>query len=183
MRLATERLVIRSTEEGDVEGLHRIYSDPEAMRYIPGGAFDDMERVRRSIARSREREATSGMTLWAVADKDTGGFIGQCGVVPVDGKGPEIELAYHFGRPFWGRGYATEAARAVADYAFRELKLERLLGLTFPTNVPSQRVLEKAGFTYVRDAEWYGITMREYVREGPTLVEVRGPGGRRRRRT
>lgn len=165
MRLRTERLIIRSTEDGDAAGLHRIYSDPEVMKYIPGGAFDDTERVRRSIARSKEREASSGMTLWAVADKETGEFVGQCGVVPVDGKGPEIELAYHFARPYWGRGYATEAARAVADYAFGELNLERLLGLTFPANVPSQRVLEKAGFTYARDAEWYGMTMREYVRE------------------
>lgn len=167
VRLTTDRLIIRSTEDRDAGGLHRIYSDPEAMRYIPGGAFDDMERVRRSIARSRERETTSGMTLWAVDDKATGEFMGQCGVVPVDGKGPEIELAYHFARPFWGRGYATEAARAVADYAFRELELERLIGLTFPANVPSQRVLEKTGFAYVRDADWYGMTMREYLREAP----------------
>lgn len=167
MRLTTDRLIIRSTEDRDAEGLHRIYSDPEAMKYIPGGAFDDMERVMRSIARSKQREADSGMTLWVVANKETEEFIGQCGVVPVDGKGPEIELAYHFARPFWGKGYATEAARAVAYYAFRELKLERLLGLTFPANVPSQRVLEKTGFTYKRDAEWYGMTMREYLREAP----------------
>jgi ribosomal-protein-alanine N-acetyltransferase len=167
VKLTTDRLVIRSIVDNDAEGLHRIYSDPEAMRYIPGGAFDDKERVRRSIARSQEREAKSGMTLWAVADKETGEFLGQCGVVPVDGKGPEIELAYHFARPFWGRGYATEAARAVAEYAFGDLGLKRLLGLTFPANLPSQRVLEKAGFSYVRDAEWYGMTMREYVREAP----------------
>jgi ribosomal-protein-alanine N-acetyltransferase len=172
MRIDTERLVIRSIEEADAEGLHRIFSDPEAMRFIPGGAFDDMARVHRSIARSREREQKTGLTLWAVADKATGEFMGQCGVVPVDGKGPvdapggtPIELVYHFARPFWGKGYATEAARAVAEYAFEALRLARLLGLTFPENRASQRVLEKADFTYTRDAEWYGMTMREYLRE------------------
>ena len=167
MRLETLRLIVRSIEERDAPGLHRIFSDPEAMRYIPGGAFDDMARVHRSIERSRQREASTGMTLWAVEEKATGEFLGQCGVVPIDGKGPEIELVYHFARPFWGRGFATESARAVTEYAMETLRLPRLLGLTFPDNVASQRVLDKAGFAFVREAEWYGMTMREYLREAP----------------
>lgn len=167
MRLETLRLIIRPIDERDAAGLHRIFSDPEAMKFIPGGASDDMGRVHRSIQRSRDREAATGMTLWAVENKASGEFMGQCGIVPVDGKGPEIELVYHFARPFWGNGYATESARAVTDYAFSTLKLERLLGLTFPANVASQRVLEKTGFAFAREAEWYGMTMREYFREAP----------------
>ena len=160
--IATPRMILRSLRPDDWEVTHGIFSDPEAMRFIPGGAFDDPERCRRWVAKVRENEERDGYGFWAMELTETGEVVGQCGLVKVAGKGPEIEVAYHLLRAHWGRGYATEAARSSVEHGLGKLGLEKIIGLTFPEHRVSQRVLEKAGLTFVREAEWYGMAMREY---------------------
>lgn len=172
MRLATERLVIRSFIPQDAEALHeRVFSLPEAMRFIPKGAIDDVERTRRSVARYIEHERTHGFSLWAVLDRGSGEFIGSCGLVLVEGKGPEVELAYHFTPPSWGHGYATEAARASLAYGFEEAGLERIIAICAPEHTASRRVMEKSGMRLVGPCRYYDMDLVKYERE-------RGPGAR-----
>jgi PPOX class probable F420-dependent enzyme len=83
-------------------------------------------------------------------------------------KGPEVELAYRFGREFWGRGYATEAAGACLRYGFEQLGLERIIAVTGEDHVASRRVMEKNGLTLVGTESYYGREMVKYAAERPS---------------
>jgi RimJ/RimL family protein N-acetyltransferase len=143
--LETERLLIRPPCSEDAEQLHAVYGDPEAMRCIPGGAAASIEETRRRVARYIDVQAECGFTLWAVVEKSSGQIIGDCGLFPLEGRGPEVEIAYRFGRAHWGRGYATEAARAFLALGFDGMGFHRIIGRTEARNAPSARVLEKLG--------------------------------------
>ena len=120
---------------------------------IPGRTARDGRTARHSCSRH----------AWAVELRATGEFIGDCGLVYVEGKGPEIEVAYHFAKEWWGRGLATEAARACLDYGFRELGLREIIAICFPEHVASRRVMEKAGMRYVGPARYYELDLVKYV--------------------
>ena len=99
-------------------------------------------------------------------------IVGACGLIVSDDK-REAELGYWIGRPYWGCGYATEAARAAVAFAFEWIELDRVVALPLATNAPSRRVLEKAGLQFVEvrpaEAPWSGQEQAVYeaVREGP----------------
>jgi RimJ/RimL family protein N-acetyltransferase len=89
--------------------------------------------------------------------RDTGEFVGDCGLTPQDVDGvTEIEVGYHVRAALQGRGYATEAAAACRDYARDVLKLDRLIAIIDPGNRPSQRVAEKLGLVFERKSNNHG---------------------------
>jgi RimJ/RimL family protein N-acetyltransferase len=109
-------------------------------------------------------ERDRGFAMWAVDTKDTGSFVGQCGLYPIEGTGPEIEIAYHYTKGSWGNGYGTEAAIAVLAYAFRPLGFDRVIALVMEENFRSRRVVEKAGMRFEGTATYYNIpNLRKYV--------------------
>jgi ribosomal-protein-alanine N-acetyltransferase len=111
--IETPCLRIRELEESDVDGAHRVYGDPEAMRYVGAdGRARTREESAAGVARLIDGQRKNGFSLWAVELRETARMIGICGVVHVDGKGPDVELVYELERAAWGHGYATEAARA-----------------------------------------------------------------------
>lgn len=159
--LETERLSIRPLVEADAAALHEIWSDPEAMRYIPSGPLEALDDALARVRRQIERHERSGLALWAVVERASGEVIGCCGLYPVEGSGPDVEVAYHFSRRRWGRGYATEAARACVD-AGRRAGLERIVAFAFPENCASTRVMEKIGMRYDGRVELYGSKLVRY---------------------
>jgi ribosomal-protein-alanine N-acetyltransferase len=144
--LQTERMVLRRMEMADVDDLMGIFSDPMAMRYYPGtkNRQEAEEWVRRILGSYRDY----GFGLWVAVLENSGEFAGQCGltVQEVEGK-DEVEIGYLFLRKFWGRGLATEAARAARDHGFHTLGYERLVSLIDPGNLASRRVAERVGLT------------------------------------
>ena len=163
--IETERLVIRSFSTADAPALHeRVFGDPEVMRFIPRGASPSVERTRGSIERFMSHERQHGFALFAVDLKETGELIGDCGLYLVEGRGPEVEVAYHFGRAWWNQGYATEAARACLDFGFRECGLSEIIAICFPEHAASRRVMEKAGMRYAGPARYYELDLVKYVR-------------------
>ena len=114
-RLETARLIIRTFEQSDAEAWIAMVSDPAVRRYLPPSPLPTMETFQAAIARRHALERERGYAMWAVDANDTGAFAGQCGVQPVEGT-PDVELAYHFTRASWGKGYATEAASAVLTH-------------------------------------------------------------------
>lgn len=163
--IETQRLLIRSFSTLDAPALHeRVFGDPEAMRYIPRGASPSVERTRGSIERFIAHERQHGFALFAVELKETGELIGDCGLFLVEGRGPEVEVAYHFGKAWWGQGYATEAARACLDFGFADCGLSEIIAICFPEHVASRRVMEKAGMRYVGPARYYDIDVVKYVK-------------------
>ncbi len=99
--------------------------------------------------------------MWAVVVKDSGHVIGYCGLIFLEGT-TEVELAYGLAKSSWGKGFATEAARASLRFGFEELKLNRVVAVVNPQNIPSQRVLEKLGMKYTKDAHHYDADLMYY---------------------
>ncbi|OMF92302.1 GNAT family N-acetyltransferase [Paenibacillus sp. FSL R7-0333] len=159
MKLETERLIIRPYMESDLMASFELMQNPEVL------AFMHME-----VMSMHEYE---GMFRWlmfsyhtpfelpfkysfAVCDKATGQLIGWCGVGVLEFRAPDAELYYLIGREHWGRGYATEAAAALADYVFDVIGLEQLYAKADPLNTASLGVIQKLGFRM--EQELAGLT-------------------------
>jgi ribosomal-protein-alanine N-acetyltransferase len=128
-----------------------MWADPEVTRHMGGPR--DFEEVRLRVERGAPTDTVSHSTgWWAVVEKVSGHVVGDCGLVEkeVDGY-HEIELVYLLASHFWGRGYATEAATALRDYALHRLGLRRIVALIEPDNHASVRVAEKIGMTFEKE--------------------------------
>ena len=158
--LETERLLVRPLREEDAQALHEVWSDPETMRYIPAEPAASVDETLARVRRHVERHETTGLALWAVEERETGDVVGVCGLFPVEGTGPEVEVAYHIARRHWGRGIATEAARACVD-AGLAAGLPQIVAFAYPANGASIRVMEKVGMRPDGRVDIYG---RELVR-------------------
>ena len=163
MIIETERLLLRNWGPDDVSAAFAIWGDAEVMRYV-GEPLADLEAARRTIDRAAEAQQRHGVCLWAVVEKASGEVVGASGF-HIAGEGPVLELAYHFKRLHWGRGFATEAARACVSYATEVLGATRIIAAVRFGNGASRGVLEKAGFRYERlesagevDEEWFSMT-------------------------
>lgn len=144
--LTTERLTIRSLRPDDADGLHRVFGDPEAMRYVgPSGTARTRAQTAESLARYMAGEAEHGFGLWAADRRADGRMIGLCGLTLVEGTGPDVEVVYVLERPEWGRSYATEMAKACLAAGFGPFGLERIIALAYPMNAASIQVMRKAG--------------------------------------
>lgn len=151
--LETERLILRPFTRDDVDLLVELDSDPDVMWYISRGrptSRKEMESI--ILPRFLEYyELFEGYGTWATIEKATGQFIGWVSLRPKDGDPPdEPELGYRLRKSAWGRGYATEASRALVDKAFSELGARRVYAETMAVNTPSRRVMERVGLKYVR---------------------------------
>lgn len=170
----TERLSYRPLEPEDADALHAVWGDPEVMRYLPGDPSASLEETADRLAGHATRFAEGGYGLCAVVEGDTGAVVGVCGLFPVEWTGPDVEVAYHFARAVWNRGYATEAAGAWVRAAFDQLDLERVVALAYPANGASTRVMEKIGMQFEREVDRYGETLVQYAVERPRLTGSAG---------
>jgi ribosomal-protein-alanine N-acetyltransferase len=161
--LETERLLLRRLSMDDLEELAALYRDPDVRRYFPDGVRTH-EQTREELQWVLDvYYPRYGYGLWATVLKETGAFIGRCGLLPWEiGGRTEVEVAYLLGPAYWGRGLATEAARAIASHAFATLPVDRLICLIDPGNDASRRVAVAIGMTLL----WH-----DYVDEyGPAHV-------------
>jgi len=141
--LETERLVLRMFRESDTDAYAEMVSDPEVMRFLGGQPVPRAEAWR-NMALMLGHWHLRGYGMWAVAEKASGEMVGRVGCWNPEGW-PGLEVGWTLRRRFWGRGYATEAARASARYAFESLGQERVISLIAPDNVNSIRVAERLG--------------------------------------
>lgn len=158
--IETERLTIRPFRDEDAVEQHRIvYGDPEVMQYLGDGTTRNVEQVLRAFQFFRKHDADNGYSIWSVLTKDNQQLIGHCGLFHIQNP-DSVEVAYGFGKDFWGKGYATESARACVRYGFEVAQLDEIIGLTYPQNAESQHVLRKIGMTYegLQD-RYYNLTM------------------------
>lgn len=143
--IETERLLLRPLVPDDLDGLAALYADAENMKWLGPGA-----RTRAQAAESLDRMwnlyRKQGFGMMATVEKLTGALIGRCGylVQTVEGR-EELELAWLIARERQGRGFATEAAVALRDYAEKELGRKRVISLIVPGNHPSAKVAQKIG--------------------------------------
>ena len=164
--LETERLVLRRFTEADVNHLVALDGDPEVMRYLSGGAPTPREVIECEILPRflRSYQGSSGFGYWAAIEKATGDFLGWFSLRPREGgEFGEVALGYRLRRAAWGRGYATEGARALIRKGFAELGARRVVATTYQDNLASRRVMEKAGLTLVRS---YRLTPADLASQG-----------------
>jgi [ribosomal protein S5]-alanine N-acetyltransferase len=164
--LVTPRLVLRPFTAADGDDLHAMDCDDRVMRYLAHGLVGrTREESDRALTRIVEyARAHPGFGLWHARRCDDGTFVGGCGLYPLGDTG-DIEIAYRLPFACWGHGYATEMARAVVEFGLRELGLPRIVGVAWPENVESQRVLRKIGMREQGTAVHYGRTMHVFVAE------------------
>jgi ribosomal-protein-alanine N-acetyltransferase len=140
--LRTPRLTIRAFTAADAPPMQRIYADPLVMLHIDTRGQDPSTWVASYIHHQRRH----GFGFWALEERATGELIGEAGLAPLDGCGPQLELGYLLRRDRWGLGLATEAACACRDAAVQQLGAAELVAIVDVGNDASLRVAQKAGF-------------------------------------
>jgi len=143
--LETERLRLRAFRAGDFDDYAALCADPEVARYFVRPPLSRAE-ASRHLAFVMGHWPLCGSGMWAVEEKATRVFVGRIGFADPYGW-PGFELAWTLVRRFWGRGYATEGARAALDYAFTVWSKDRVISLIHPQNHASIRVAERLGET------------------------------------
>lgn len=152
----TERLVLRKFQPDDAEDLHRIYSNPETMKFM--GIYDhSVEEERSNIQRHIEKYYDQlGFGLWAAVLKENNRLIGRCGFLFQEIEGvKDLELAYLIDRDYWSKGLATEAAQGILQLGSSQFGFTRIIAVIKPENVGSIRVAEKCGLNYEREIPDY----------------------------
>ncbi|MFI2612345.1 GNAT family N-acetyltransferase [Kitasatospora sp. NPDC018619] len=151
--LTTERLLLRRFTTADADRLVELDGDPEVMRFLTGGKPSAREWVERTLLPTylEHYRRYGDLGWWAAEERAGGAFLGWFEFRPTrEGERAEVELGYRLRRDAWGRGYATEGARALVRRGFAELGVERVVAYTMAVNAGSRRVMEKSGLSYVR---------------------------------
>lgn len=161
--LETERLLLRPFTPGDAKAAWEMNLDPEVSRYTGDGGVGSLEEMQEILRTTTLADyERHGFGRHAVIRKGDGRFIGFCGLKFLEDM-QEVDLGYRFLREYWGRGIATESGRAALDFGFRQLGLQRIIGLVMPQNAASVRVLEKLGFEFEQAVVTCGLDAHCYA--------------------
>ena len=152
--LETPRLILRHQVPDDLDSLYALYCDPDVIRFIPDAPRSYAETRQELEWHMNGHPRHPELGLWATIDKQTGRFIGRCGLLPwTIEQRDEVEVAYLLGKQYWGQGLGTEVAQAIVAYAFEYLQLQRLICMIFPDNQASIGVARKIGMTLEKEME------------------------------
>jgi ribosomal-protein-alanine N-acetyltransferase len=152
----TKRLILRHQIPEDLDALWALYCNPNITKYIPDAprSYQEAKEELEWFMNGHPKHPELG--LWATIHKETGKFIGRCGLLPwtIEGQ-QEVEVAYTLAQDYWGQGLGTEAARGILRYGFDGLNLSRLICMIDPENIASQKVAEKIGMTFEKKVDEY----------------------------
>lgn len=146
--IETERLILRTWKEDDAEAYFRINQDPKVIEFLRGPLT--MEEVRAFIPAVNSHGAKYGYTLWATELKESGALMGFIGLNYTDWAAhftPAVEVGWRLDSDYWGKGYATEGAKASLEYGFKQCGLKEVVSFTVPANIRSIGVMERIGMT------------------------------------
>ena len=164
--ILTERLRLRPWRKEDLTPLAEIFARPEVWRFPFGRGFT-VEESEAYLTRVIERQDSASSSPAAAEERGTGRLIGYVALTPptwFPAIMPTVEIGWRLDPGHWGRGLATEGARAVIDHGFREIGLPEILSIYQPENVASGRVMERIGMHFDRDARHptFGVALRIY---------------------
>ena len=160
--LDTQRLHLRKFAPNDAEDLVELFGDVEVMRFLQG--VKTRLEIEQWLTLVFESYRKKNFGPWAILSKNKSGLMGYCGLYlqqNVDGRN-EIELLYSLKKRYWGKGYATEAARAVHQYGRTQLGLTRFVSLVAAGNIASTAVAKKVGMTMEKEIVMWGRTCHLY---------------------
>ena len=160
-RLETERLVLRMLRGEDFEEYAAMMADAEVMRFLGDGKTLSRADAWWRLAMVLGHWQLRGYGMWAVEEKETGRLVGRVGFFNPEGW-PGFELGWTLGREYWGRGYATEAARRALEFVFTEMGREHVISLIRPDNVASIKMAERLGERLEGRTELFGAEALVY---------------------
>ncbi|HSB66930.1 MAG TPA: GNAT family N-acetyltransferase, partial [Anaerolineales bacterium] len=169
--LRTDRLTLRPLDQADARILHRIYQTEGVLRYFPNPIPPALERVERFIREQHSHWEQHGYGNWGILPDGEDDIIGWVGLQFL----PELnetEVGFLLDRPYWGKGYATEAALASLKFGFERVTLKYIIALVHPENMASIRVIEKCGIHFVDSLKLWEIELRRYRIEKATLLKT-----------
>lgn len=161
-QLQSERLLTRFLSPDDISIWSDFFKDKDATAFFPDIPFStDEAKSKWWIERQLTRYKENRFGLQAIIHKQTGDFVGQCGLLiqEVDGK-EEIEIGYDIFKKYWGQGYASEAAKMFIEYAFQNNLTNSIIAIINSKNVRAQRVAEKVGLTMENETQWSDINVK-----------------------
>lgn len=141
----TSRLLLREFLPGDAQFMYALNNDPEVLKYTGNQAFKSLDEAANFLKNYSDYKR-NGFGRWVVILKETGDFIGWCGLKL--NEEDQVDIGFRFFKKYWNKGYATEAARACLEYGFSELGIDQIIGRAMIENKASIRVLEKLGMQY-----------------------------------
>jgi RimJ/RimL family protein N-acetyltransferase len=147
--LTTERLVLRPWTQSDLEPMAAMNADSRVMEYFPG--IKSRAESEKEMESLQEHIEKYGWGFWAASLRETGQWIGLIGLKHVSIAAhftPAIEVGWRLSQPFWGKGFATEGARASLQYGFEVLKVPEIVSYAPTQNIPSRRVMERIGMRH-----------------------------------
>jgi RimJ/RimL family protein N-acetyltransferase len=149
--IVTERLIMRPLEMDDVLSLFKLDSDPHVMKYLGNQPLTDISQVHIYLQNIQNQYVKNGIGRWALIEKESGELMGWSGIklIPEETNGYKnfYDLGYRLRPEYWGKGYATESAKAWIDIAYTTLNIDTLYATAHVENQASQHVLQKVGFT------------------------------------
>jgi len=180
--LVTERLVLRLPHEEDIEAIASLAGNRRVAEMLAAMPHPYSQENAADFVR-RAQAGQIGRCVYAITLADSGHFVGCCGINNGHPE-PGLALGYWIGEPHWGRGYATEAAHALTDLAFRATNTDRLHASCRVTNAASRRVIHKCGFQYagmgMMDSRAAGrVTVERYFLDRRTWIGLRAWGAAR----
>jgi len=159
--IQTTRLTLRPLQPGDAEVLHCIYQSEGVLRYFPNPNPPPVDKVERFIRGQQAHWQQHGYGNWGILPEGHAEIIGWAGLQYVP-ELDETEVGFLLDRPFWGLGYATDAAKAALQFGFEHINLDHIIALVHPDNLASRRVIEKCGLAYQDSFTLWGMELRRY---------------------
>ncbi len=159
--LRTQHLILRRLQPTDAEVLHRIYQSEGVLRYFPNPVPPPLEKFRKFVDGQEAHWAKYGYGNWGILPDGEREIVGWAGLQYLPELG-ETEVGFLLDCPFWGKGYATQAALTSLQFGFEHFALDHIIALVHPDNQASRRVIEKCGMTYVETLSLWGIQLMRH---------------------
>lgn len=156
---------MRELDISDSEDFYNLNSDPEVLQYTGDNSFSSISDAE-SFLKNYKDYKINGFGRWAVISKESNDFLGWCGLKLNEEK--LIDLGFRFFKIHWGKGYATESAKASLDYGFNNLKIDEIIGRASIENKASVRVLEKLKMNFWKNDSCKGIENSVYYKINKT---------------
>lgn len=159
--IETERLLLRMFRAEDSETIYKLFNDADVQKHLSPANRRTREQIKVTLKNFVSRWDERGFGVWCVTEKKSAKVIGYCGFQLFD-EMPEIEIIFAFLKNFWGKGFATEAAKACLRFWFEELTSDEIFAASSPKNIAALQVLEKIGMRYVEKSARYQMELVTY---------------------
>ncbi|OYU84695.1 MAG: GNAT family N-acetyltransferase [Flavobacterium sp. BFFFF2] len=175
--IETERLILRELQLADLPAWFAMDSDPAVHTFLGNKPVKKMAEIEQNFQFIQQQYAENGIGRWAAIEKETGEFIGWTGLKlmtePTNNQINFYDVGYRLAQKHWGKGYATESAKAAIAYGFTELQATEIIGIANVDNVNSRHALEKCGLQFVEKfvfekwhhqyCDWLKITKEQWI--------------------